>query len=176
MLLRIQKLYEVERQARESGCTHEQRYQLRQAEALPVLSEMQEWLDIHRHKVVPKSAIGKAVAYMLKYWQRLNIYTTNGMLEIDNNLVENSIRPVALGKNYLFAGSHDGARRAALIYSLVITAQLHGHEPFEYLRDVIVRLPEHPHKRLAELLPQNWCSPENQRLVLSTAEGTESPV
>lgn len=161
MLLRIQKLYDVERQARESVYTHEQRYQLRQAEALPVLSEMQEWLDSHRHKVMPKSAIGKAVAYMLKYWQRLNVYTTNGMLEIDNNLIENAIRPVALGRrNYLFAGSHDGAHRAALIYSLVITAQLHSHEPFEYLRDVIIRLPEHPHKQLSELLPQNWRSTE----------------
>ena len=161
MLLRIQKLYEVERQARESGCTHEQRYQLRQAEALPVLSEIHEWLDIERHKVVPKSAIGKAIGYMLKYWKRLNVYTTNGMLEIDNNLVENAIRPVVLGrKNYLFAGSHDGARRAALIYSLVITAQLHGHEPFEYMSNLIARLPEHPHKRIAELLPQNWRSTE----------------
>ena len=161
MLLRIQKLYEVERKARESGCTHEQRYQLRQAEALPVLSEIHEWLDIERHKVVPKSAIGKAIGYMLKYWKRLNVYTTNGMLEIDNNLVENAIRPVVLGrKNYLFAGSHDGARRAALIYSLVITAQLHGHEPFEYMSNLIARLPEHPHKRIAELLPQNWRSTE----------------
>jgi len=162
MLLRIQKLYALERQARESAFTHELRYQLRQAEALPVLAEMRQWLETEREKVVPKSAIGKAVAYMLKYWHRLNVYTTSGMLEIDNNLVENAIRPVALGrKNYLFAGSHDGARRAALIYSLVITAQLHGHEPFGYLREVIARLPGHPHKRLAELLPQNWRSTDN---------------
>ncbi len=162
MLLRIQKLYEVERKARESGYTHDERYHIRQAEALPVLTEIKEWLDTERQKVVPKSAIGKAVAYMIKYWQRLNVYTTVGMLEIDNNPVENAIRPVALGrKNYLFAGSHDGARRAAIIYSLVVTAQLHGLEPFEYMRDVIARLPEHPQKQLDELLPQNWHTTES---------------
>ena len=157
MLLCIQKLYELERIAREQNYSHVQRFELRQREALSVLAEMKAWLETERHKVVPKSSIGKALAYMLKYWQRLNVYTTNGMLEIDNNLVENAIRPVALGrKNYLFAGSHDGARRAAIIYSLVAGAQLHSLEPFEYLRDVIARLPEHPHKRLDELLPQNW--------------------
>ena len=161
MLLRIQKLYKVEREAREAALTHEQRYTLRQERAAPVLDEIKIWLDEQRDRILPKNNIGKAVAYMLKYWQRLIVYTTNGILEIDNNLVENAIRPVALGrKNYLFAGSHDGARRAAIIYSLVATAQLYGHEPFDYLKDVIARLPEHPHKRLFELLPNNWTPPD----------------
>jgi transposase len=157
MLVQIQKLYDVERQARENGASYDERYQLRQAEALPVLSEMKAWLETERQRVLPKSAVGQAIAYMLKFWQRLNVYTTDGRLEIDNNLVENAIRPVALGrKNYLFAGSHDAARRGAIIYSLVVTAQLHDVEPFRYLKDVIARISEHPHKHLAELLPQNW--------------------
>jgi transposase len=157
MLLRIQKLYDVERLARQSGYSHEQRCELRQTEALPVLSEMKAWLETERQQVLPKSGLGQAMAYMLKFWQRLNLYTTDGRLEIDNNLVENAIRPVALGrKNYLFAGSHDAARRGAIIYSLVVTAQLHDVEPFRYLKDVIARISDYPHKQLADLLPQNW--------------------
>jgi transposase len=157
MLLHIQKLYDVERLARENAYSHEQRYELRQTEVLPVLTEMKAWLETERQQVLPKSGLGQAMAYMLKFWQRLNVYTTDGRLEIDNNLVENAIRPVALGrKNYLFAGSHDAARRGAIIYSLVVTAQLHDVEPFKYLKDVIARISDHPHKQLAELLPQNW--------------------
>ncbi len=157
MLLRLQKLYDIERTAREQNYNHDQRFELRQRKAVPVLKEMHAWLEQQREQVLPKSGIGKVIAYMLKFWPRLNAYTTNGCLEIDNNLVENAIRPVALGrKNYLFAGSHDGARRAALIYSLVGTALLHKLEPFAYLKDVIACISEHPHKQLAELLPQNW--------------------
>jgi len=81
-------------------------------------------------------------------------------LEIDNNLVENAIRPVALGrKNYLFAGSHEGAKRAAMIYTLVAIARLHQVEPFAYLNDILKRLPDHPINKIAELLPQNWRTP-----------------
>jgi transposase len=157
ILTHIQKLYDIERTARQEAYTFAQRYDLRQRESLPLLAEMKAWLEVERYKVLPKSAIAKALAYMLKFWHRLNVYTTDGRIEIDNNLVENAIRPVALGrKNYLFAGSHNGARRGAIIYSLVCTAMLHDLEPFEYLRDVIDRISDHPHKRLHELLPQNY--------------------
>ncbi len=78
-------------------------------------------------------------------------------MEIDNNLVENAIRPVALGrKNYLFAGSHEGAKRAALIYSLVATAKLHEVEPFEYMKDILSRIADYPYQQITDLLPQNW--------------------
>ena len=94
---------------------------------------------------------------MLGQWPKLEKYVTDGRLEIDNNLVENAIRPVALGrKNYLFAGSHDGAKRAAIIYTLVATAKRHGVEPLAYLKDVLTRLPDYPYNKLADLLPQNW--------------------
>ena len=157
VLTHIQQLYDIERIARQGAHSFAQRYDLRQQQALPVLAEMKAWLEVERHKVLPKSAIGKALAYMLKFWVRLNVYTTDGRIEIDNNLVENAIRPVAIGRrNYLFAGSHNGARRGAIIYSLVCTAMLHDLAPFDYLRDVIDRISDHPHKQLAELLPQNW--------------------
>lgn len=159
MLSQIQQLYYFERHAREAQMSHEQRYQLRQEFAKPIVATIKTWLDQQGLQVLPKSAIGQAVGYMLGQWPKLEKYLTDGRLEIDNNLIENAIRPVALGrKNYLFAGSHGGARRAALIYTLVATAKLHGVEPFVYLKDVLVRIADHPHKRVAELLPQNWKS------------------
>lgn len=130
---------------------------MRQEQALSVLAEIKNWLELNLTTVLPKSAIGKAIAYMLGQWSKLEKYVTDGRLEIDNNLVENAIRPVALGrKNYLFAGSHEGAKRAAMVYTLVATAKLHQVEPFEYLKDILSRIPDHPHNQLVELLPQNW--------------------
>jgi len=157
MLSKIQALYALERQAREAALPFEERYQLRQNHALPVLTELKIWLDANLTLVLPKSAIGKAIGYMLRQWPKLEKYVTDGRLEIDNNLVENAIRPVALGrKNYLFAGSHEGAKRAAMIYTLVATAKLHQVEPFEYLKDILSRMPDYPHHKVADLLPQNW--------------------
>ena len=104
--------------------------------------------------VTPKSAIGKALAYSIERWQRLSIYATTGQLNIDNNPVENSIRPVASGrKNYLFAGSHGAAQRSAMLYSLVGTCKLHGIEPHAWLSDVLQNIADHPINRIAELLP-----------------------
>lgn len=154
VLADMQRLYAVERQARESGLSHQQRQKLRQAEARPVLESLKAWLDDQYPKVLPKSAIGQAIAYALARWSKLCRYVEDGRIEIDNNLVENAIRPVALGrKNFLFAGSHAGAARAAMLYSLVTTAKVNGIEPFVWLRDVLTRIADHPHKQLAELLP-----------------------
>ena len=89
--------------------------------------------------------------------QFLEKYLEDGKIEIDNNLVENAIRPVAIGrKNYLFAGSPQGARWAAMIYTLVASAANAGHNPYEYLKDLLTRLPDHPINRVYELLPVNW--------------------
>lgn len=157
MLLNIQKLYKVERWAREGGLSYDQRYSLRQKDSVPILAEIKNWLDGEIVKTLPKSAIGKAIAYMLNQWSRLEQYVTDGRLEIDNNLVENAIRPIALGrKNYLFAGSHEGAKRAALIYTMVANAKLQSLEPFAYLRDVIARIADHPIKKIDDLLAFNW--------------------
>lgn len=160
-LAEIQKLYAVEREAREAGLAHAARRALRLEKAPPVLDAFESWL---RAQLVapdfrPKSKIGKAITYSLNRWPELKRYLDDGRYEIDNNLVENSIRPIALGrKNYLFAGSHEGARRLAVVYSFAATARLHGIEPFAWLKDVLTRIADHPFKNLAELLPEN-CQP-----------------
>ena len=156
MLKQIQLLYNTERTAREQSYTHEQRLALRQSESMPVLQNIHQWLQDNIMQVLPKSTIGKAIAYALARWEKLCIYAHNGYLEIDNNPVENAIRPVALGrKNYLFAGSHDAAQRAAMIYSLLATCKANGIEPYQWLKDTLAKLPEHKANRLHELLPLN---------------------
>lgn len=157
MLKQIQALYKVEERSREQGMSYQKRHALRLEQSQPVLEAMKKWLDENLTEVLPKSLIGKAITYMLGRWKALLGYLEDGRYEIDNNLVENAIRPVALGrKNYLFAGSHNGADRAALIYSLVATAKLQGVEPFGYLKEILTKLPDWPYKKIDELLPQNW--------------------
>ena len=153
----IQLLYKIERHAREHLMTHEKRLFERQKHSMAVIDVIEKQLQTDIQNALPKSDIGKALSYMHNQWPRLRVYLTDGKLEIDNNLVENAIRPVALGrKNYLFAGSHDGALWAAGIYTLLANAKLHDVEPFEYLRDILKRLPDHPYKKLDQLLPENW--------------------
>ena len=150
----MQKLYAVERIAREGNFTEVERYDLRQLESMELLNEMHRWLKENILLVTPQSAIGKAISYSLSRWDKLMIYASDGRLEIDNNLVENSIRPIAIGrKNYLFAGSHDAARRAAMIYSLLGTCKLKGVEPFGWLKNVFEVLPNWKANRVEELLP-----------------------
>jgi len=153
----IQDIYAIEHRAREQGLTHEQRRQLRQSEALPLLVKFEQWLRTEYAGVLGESPIGRAIAYALRRWDKLLIYTTDGRLEIDNNLVENSIRPVALGrKNYLFAGSHDAARRSAIFYSLFGSCKINDINPHAWLSDVLERIDDHPINRLEELLPHIW--------------------
>lgn len=157
VLLWIQQLYAIEREAKEKEFTPEQRYQLRAEKSRPIIDQMQAWLIEEYPSLLPKSAIGKAFHYLMHRFENIKHYLEDGRLEPDTNLVENAIRPVALGrKNYLFAGSQAGARRAALIYSLLITCKLQGINPYEWLQDVLERLPLHSINQLGALLPQNW--------------------
>lgn len=154
MLGQYQKLYAIEEAARKQDLSDEQIQTLRENEALPVLIEMEHWLKKEVYKVLPKSAIGKAIAYNLKLWPRLIRYTEQGRFRIDNNLIENSIRPVALGrKNYLFAGSHEAAQQAAMIYSLLATCKINNIEPFAWLKNILSTLPDHHANQLHKLLP-----------------------
>jgi transposase len=155
-LSKIQELYSLERKAREAGYTFDQRKELRQEQAFPVLVELEKWLKDKINTTLPKSKIGEAMAYTIKLWPRLIRYIEDGRYEIDNNLIENSIRPVALGrKNYLFAGSHQGAMHAAMMYSFVGTCKFHGINPFLWLRKVLAIIPDHHANKLSELLPGN---------------------
>jgi len=157
MLKRIRYLYMVERKARELGLSSEERYRFRQRHSIRQLDKMYQWLLKNRAEVVPKSAIGQAIDYTLSLWTRLKRYVEDGRLEIDNNLVENSIRPVAIGrKNYLFAGSHNGAKWAAIFYTILANAELNGLEPMSYLKELLKILPDYPVKELENLLPANW--------------------
>lgn len=153
----IQELYKIERKAKEENISFEQRKEHRQERALPILNELKAWAVENYPQVLPKSAIGKAFGYYLKREEKLRNYTRDGRLEIDNNYVENSIRPLALGrKNYLFAGSHNGAQRAALIYSFLGSCEKMGINPKLWLTDVLERIALHPVNKLEKLLPQNW--------------------
>ena len=152
----FQKLYDIEREARERNLSPEQRHKLRLDKALPLLNELGKWMVETWKTSLPKSPIGKAVAYCLPRWDNLMNYLHDGLLEIDNNLAENAIRPIALGrKNYLFAGSERGAERAAMFYSFFGTCKKNDVNPFEWLKKVLEVIPEYKVSKLHELLPQN---------------------
>jgi transposase len=154
MMTRIQQLYEVEKKASLLNLSYDERKKLRQQESVPVLKEMEDWMIENQPKTLPASSIRKAMNYTLNLWKRLNRYVDDGRVEIDNNLIENSIRPIALGrKNYLFAGSHEAAQRAAMIYSFMGTCKKNGIDPQDWLTDVLSRINGCKVNQLEELLP-----------------------
>jgi transposase len=159
-LTRMQELYAIERRCKEMGFTPEQRYYYRRRYAKPVLKNLEKWLKSNHPagagygKVLPGNDIGTAIAYTFKRWPRLRRYMQNGHWEIDNNPVENSIRPVALGrKNYLFAGSHQAAKQAAMMYSFFGTCKMNNVEPFAWLKETLTRIPDCKVNDLEKLLP-----------------------
>jgi len=151
----IGRLYELERVLREREASPEERRCLRQAQAVPILERLKVYLEAHPG--LPKNPWGQAAGYALGRWAKLCRYTEDGRIEVDNNLVENALRPIALGRrNYLFSGSHAAAQRAAVIYSLVGTCKKHEVNPETWLGDVLGRIASHPMKRVHELLPHHW--------------------
>jgi transposase len=153
-MLMIQELYDIERIAREQQLSYEAIKELRQQESVVILDKFENWLIDQSIKVLPKSAIGIAINYTKNLWPRLKRYVEDGRFQIDNNLIENSIRPVALGrKNYLFAGSHEGAKHAAVIYSMLATCKIRNIEPFKWLTEILTKIPDYPANKLSELLP-----------------------
>lgn len=139
----------------------EHRTRLRQELAVPRLAEFHAWLESQQAErggpVLPKSPLGQAIQYALNQWDALCVYTTDGRLAIDNNASENALRRVAIGrKNWLFAGSDNGGRTAATLFSLIATCQRHRVEPWAYLRDVLTRIAASPISQLGTLLPDRW--------------------
>jgi transposase len=135
------KIYAVEKEAREGEYTAQARHKLRQERSIPVLSTFKKWLDHHLTKTSEQGAIGKAIRYCLTHWYELNNYLEDGRVEIDNNLIENAIRPFALGrKNWLFQGSPSGAKAGAIFFSLIETCKANNVEPYQYLCAMLNRI------------------------------------
>lgn len=152
---RIAWLYRVEADAK--ALSAEQRLQMRQERSQPLWEEMHVWLQLERTRVPDGSAIAKAIDYSLNHWAGLGRFLRDGDVPIDNNHVENRIRPWALGRrNWLFIGSQLAGERAAVVMSLLQSAKLNGHEPWAYLKDVLTRLPMQLNSRIEELLPHKW--------------------
>jgi transposase len=148
-------LYDIERDA--AVLQADERQKLRQQRAKPVCDALHEWMIAQRKLVSEGSAIAKALDYSLKRWDALTRYLEDGHVPIDNNWVENQIRPWAIGRsNWLFAGSLRAGKRAAAIMSLLRSAQLNGHEPHAYLKEVLTRLPTQKASDIEALLPHRW--------------------
>ena len=153
----FKRLYAIEEQIKEKQFDEQQTKAYRLEKSKPILDELIEWAMQEKGKVAPKSLIGKAFTYLTLQWPKLIKYLEDGRLSIDNNLIENAIRSLALGrKNYLFAGSHDAAQRIAMMYSFFATCKMNDVNPFIWLRETLKRLPEHPVNKLDELLPGEW--------------------
>lgn len=151
-LQRFANLYAIERQA--AGLEPEARLQLRQTQAVPALAALHAWLLTMQKAVAQGSGTGKAIEHALKRWPALVRYADSGTLPIDNNAIENAIRPVAIGKkNWLFAGSERAGRRAAAIQTLLGTAKLNGLDPLHWLASILERLPTCPNSQIDSLLP-----------------------
>ncbi len=154
MLGLISQLYTIEKKCRQEKLDPKQIQERRQNDSIPILNKMEEWLRKNLQPNLPTNPIQKAIKYMLKRWAGLIEYTADGNLSPDNNLIENQIRPMALGrKNYMFCGSHQGAENATLLYSLIATCKLNGIDPYHWLVYVFNNIDQHNINKLHELLP-----------------------
>jgi transposase len=148
-------LYILEQNMRDENLDWQQRTQKRQEQAVPILNKIEQWMK--NQKYLPSSPLGKAIDYTLPRWKGLCAYAQHGQIEIDNNLVENAIRPVAIGrKNFLFAGSHEAAEMTAAFYSFTATCKKNKVNELEWLTYVLSRIQSHKQKDLYQLLPNNW--------------------
>jgi transposase len=155
MVALIQQLYQVERMA--AHLEADARQALRQEHSVPLLARVDAERQALARTVLPKSPLGDAVRYLTNQWVALQRFVDDGRLGIDNNRAENQLRVIAVGRrNWLFAGSFEGARRAALLYSLVQSCTLVDVAPFTYLKDVLLRIATHPHRLIDQLTPKRW--------------------
>jgi transposase len=155
---RIAQLYVIEQEVQTLGAA--QRLQIRQERSAPMLAAFKVWLLEQRAQLARADVTAKAIDYTLRRWQALTVHLQDARIPVDNNAVENAIRPLALGrKNWLFVGSQQAGERAATLMSLIESAKLNGHDAWAYLRDVLTKLPTWPNWRLEELLPHRWQPP-----------------
>jgi len=165
-LKEIQQLYRIEQMADQQNMLFEQRAQLREKLAVPIILSFEKWMEKTYTTVLPKSLMGQAIAYSYSIWPRMKNYLKEGRLMIDNNLAENAIRPIALSrKNFLFCGNHQAAENTAIICSLLASCKESKVNPREWLTDIIAKMPYYQkpgaNKILSELLPHNWNKTES---------------
>ncbi len=162
---RIDRLFEIERDINAQSA--EERHRVRQELSAPLVAELEAWMREMRPKLSRGHDLAKAIDYMLKRWPSFTRFLDDGRICLSNNAAERALRGIALGrKSWLFAGSDRGGRRAAAMYSLIVTAKMNGNDPQAWLADVLSRLAGHPASRLDELLPWNW---QRDRSVISQA-------
>ena len=151
----ISQLYDIEREI--NTLKPDERLQVRQARSKPLADKFHAWMLLQRRQITDGTATAKALDYSLKRWTALTQFLENGQLPIDNNWIENQIRPIAIGRNnWLFAGSLLAGQRAAAVMSLIQSAKLNGHDPYAYIKDVLTRLPTQKNSQIEELLPHRW--------------------
>ena len=157
VLNQIRLLYRWEEELRQTRAGPVQRQSVRASHHRMVVERLHRALIKLQSRYLPKSLMGKAIGYAVKQWPVLEPFLEHGEVEIDNNLVENAIRPTALGKkNWLFFESEEAGQRSAVIYTLIGNCRMHGVEPYTYLKDVLERLPRTTNQEVAQLTPLNW--------------------
>ena len=157
-LEQIARIYDIEREIKE--LPPDERRRIRQARSKPLLEALRQWLILNRQKITDGSGTAKALDYSLRRWEALTRFVADGQLPVDNNHIENQIRPIAIGRNnWLFAGSLRAGKRGAAVMSLIQSARLNGHDPYAYLKDVLARLPTQRNSMIGELLPHRWQAP-----------------
>ncbi|MEC5129024.1 IS66 family transposase [Verrucomicrobiales bacterium BCK34] len=164
LLRQIGHLYTIERELRESRAGPRLREAMRQSRSRPILERIHRALHLFQQsrKHLPKSLMGKALHYALGQWPMLTAYLRNGLVEIDNNLCENAIRPTAVGKkNWLFIGAEEAGWRSAVIYSIIASCRSRGIDPYAYIKDVLTRLPTMTNHQIVQITPEAWAK-ENQ--------------
>jgi transposase len=167
----IGRLYQIEAPLRLSRAGPAERAAARQLHSRPLVDYFKTQLLTLRagRMILPKSPLGRAVDYALGQWDKLQVFLTHGEVLIDNNGIENAIRPTAVGKkNWLFVGGEDTGQRSAILYTIIESAKRRGHEPYAYLKDLLERLPAMKARDIDQLLPANW-QPESQPARLTTA-------
>ena len=152
---RIDALFAIEREI--NGASHEQRLAVREARSRPLVIDLERWMRENRRKLSPKVEMAKAFDYMLRRWASFTRFIDDGRICLSNNAAERAIRGIAVGRrNWTFAGSDTGGHRAAALYTLIETCRLNDVDPRAWLADILARMPNHPARRIDELLPWNW--------------------
>jgi transposase len=159
---RIDDLFEIERDINGKGAA--ERLAVRQQHSRPLVDDLHAWMIENRAKLASKNPVAKAMDYMLKRWSGFARFLDDGRIDLSNNAAERALRGIAMGrKSWLFAGSDRGGQRAAIMYSLIVTAKMNDVDPQAWLADVLGRIAEHPASKVDDLLPWNWenCSAPN---------------